>query len=208
MYKKYIKRIIDVVLSAIGIVVLAIPMLIVAIMIKIDSPGPVIFKQRRIGIQKTEFAILKFRSMPVNAPKDVPTHEFNAADMLSKFQITMRRFSIDEIPQIFNIFMGHMSIVGPRPALWNQEDLIEERDKYGANDIRPGLTGLAQINGRDELDIPVKAKLDGEYTAALNAGEIKGILTDVKCLLGTIRKVLKSDGVLEGGTGSMQSKRS
>lgn len=192
----------DIVLSGIAIVVLALPMAIVSLIIKIDSPGPVLFKQERIGLHKKTFKILKFRSMPTTVPRDVPTHQFNAEDRLSKWQKFIRRSSIDELPQLFNIFLGQMSICGPRPALWNQYDLIAERDKYGANDIRPGLTGWAQINGRDELEIPVKAKLDGEYTEALNSG--KGFVTDVKCLFGTVLSVLKSDGVVEGGTGSMQ----
>lgn len=202
MYKHFFKRMFDIVLSGIAIVVLALPMAIVSLIIKIDSPGPVLFKQERIGLHKKTFKILKFRSMPTTVPRDVPTHQFNAEDRLSKWQKFIRRSSIDELPQLFNIFLGQMSICGPRPALWNQYDLIAERDKYGANDIRPGLTGWAQINGRDELEIPVKAKLDGEYTEALNSG--KGFVTDVKCLFGTVLSVLKSDGVVEGGTGSMQ----
>lgn len=204
MYKKFGKRLIDIILSAIGIVILALPMLVIALIIKIDSPGPVLFKQKRIGLHKKYFVILKFRSMPVNVPKDMPTHMFNAKDSLSKWQRFMRKASIDELPQIFNIFVGDMSIVGPRPALWNQDDLVAERDKYGANDVLPGLTGWAQINGRDELEIPVKAKLDGEYTAALNAGKCKGFAMDLKCFFGTIFSVLKSDGVVEGGTGEMK----
>ena len=162
MYKHFFKRLIDLVLSIIGIITLAIPMLIIAIIIKIDSPGPVFFRQRRIGIHKKEFMIIKFRSMPVNVPHDTPTHQFKAEDMLTKWQRLERKTSLDELPQLFNIAIGQMSIIGPRPALWNQYDLIDERDKYGANDIKPGLTGWAQINGRDELEIPVKAKLDGE----------------------------------------------
>jgi len=196
MYKKFFKRFIDIVLSFIGIVVLAIPMLIIAIIIKIDSPGPVFFKQKRIGIHKSTFTILKFRSMPVTAPHDTPTHQLqNAESLLSPWQRTMRRASIDELPQIFNIFVGQMSIIGPRPALWNQDDLIAERDKYGANDVKPGLTGWAQINGRDELEIPVKARLDGEYVEKLS------FAFDCKCFFGTIVSVLKHDGVIEGGTG-------
>ena len=196
MYKKFFKRFIDIVLSFIGIVVLAIPMLIIAIIIKIDSPGPVFFKQKRIGIHKSTFTSLKFRSMPVTAPHDTPTHQLqNAESLLSPWQRTMRRASIDELPQIFNIFVGQMSIIGPRPALWNQDDLIAERDKYGANDVKPGLTGWAQINGRDELEIPVKARLDGEYVEKLS------FAFDCKCFFGTIVSVLKHDGVIEGGTG-------
>ena len=206
MYRCFVKRLLDLVLSSIAIVVLALPMLVIAIIIKIDSPGPVLFKQKRIGIHKKTFMILKFRSMPTTVPKDMPTHQFNAHDMLSKWQRFMRKLSIDEIPQVFNIFLNHMSICGPRPALWNQYDLIEERDRYGANDIKPGLTGWAQINGRDELEIPVKAKLDGEYTAALNAGKFKGLAMDVKCFFGTVFSVLRSEGVVEGGTGELKKR--
>jgi O-antigen biosynthesis protein WbqP len=202
MYQHFFKRFLDIVLSLLGIVVLALPMLIVAIIIKIDSPGPVFFKQKRIGIHKKHFTILKFRSMPVSAPKDTPTHQLqNAEALLSKWQKFIRRSSIDEIPQCFCILIGSMSIIGPRPALWNQYDLIEERDKYGANDVRPGLTGWAQINGRDELPIPVKAKLDGEYVEKLS------FAFDCKCFFGTIKSVLKSDGVVEGGTGEMERQK-
>lgn len=205
MYKCFVKRVIDIILSSIAIVILALPMLVIAIIIKIDSPGPVLFKQKRIGIHKKHFTILKFRSMPVSAPKDTPTHQLQNADaMLSKWQKFIRKSSVDELPQLFCIFIGTMSIIGPRPALWNQFDLIEARDTYGANDVLPGLTGWAQINGRDELEIPVKAKFDGEYTAALNAGKFKGFAMDIKCFFGTIVSVLKSDGVVEGGTGEMK----
>ena len=197
MYKHAIKRMLDVLLSFLGITVLLLPMLIVAVIIKVDSPGPVLFKQKRIGIHKKTFTILKFRSMPTTVPKDMPTHEFNAKDCLSKWQRFIRKSSIDEIPQLFNIFVGSMSVIGPRPALWNQYDLIEERDKYGANDVRPGLTGWAQINGRDELEIPLKARLDGEYVEKIS------FLFDCKCFFGTIKSVLKHDGVVEGGTGEM-----
>ena len=205
MYKYFFKRLIDIVLSFIGIIVLALPMLAVAIIIKIDSPGPVFFKQKRIAKGKKYFTILKFRSMPVTAPHDTPTHQLqNSQDLLSKWQRIMRKTSIDELPQLFCIFIGTMSIVGPRPALWNQDDLVAERDKYGANDVKPGLTGWAQINGRDELEIPIKAKLDGDYVAALNAGKFKGLAMDIKCFFGTITSVLKSDGVVEGGTGELK----
>ena len=200
----FFKRFVDIVLSLMAIIVLALPMLIVAVIIKIDSPGPILFKQKRIGIHKKTFMIYKFRSMPTTVPKDMPTHQFEAKDQLSKWQKFMRKTSIDELPQIYNIFLNHMSICGPRPALWNQSDLIAERDKYGANDVKPGLTGWAQINGRDELEIPVKAKLDGEYVAALNGGFVKGLKMDVKCFFGTIVSVLKSDGVVEGGTGELE----
>ncbi len=194
MYQKYIKRIFDIVLSGIGIIVAAVPMLIVSLLIVIDSPGPVFFRQKRVGIHKSHFMIIKFRSMPVSAPKDTPTHELkNAASLLSPFQEAIRKYSIDEIPQLFNIFAGQMSFVGPRPALWNQYDLLEERDKYGANDVRPGLTGWAQINGRDELPIDVKARYDGEYVERIS------FAFDCKCFFGTFFAVAKAEGVSEGG---------
>lgn len=201
MYKHVIKRLLDMILSAVGIIVLALPMLIVAILVKMDSPGPIFFKQRRIGVHKKEFYIIKFRSMPISTPHDTPTHQLqNAEEMLSKWQRFMRKASIDELPQLFNIFAGSMSVIGPRPALWNQYDLIEERDKYGANDIKPGLTGWAQINGRDELEIDVKAKFDGEYAMKMS------FAFDCKCFFGTIKSVLKHDGVVEGGTGELHRK--
>ncbi|MBR7133384.1 MAG: sugar transferase [Clostridia bacterium] len=199
MYQKFFKSFIDIALSFMGLVILAIPMLIIALITKLDSPGPVFFKQKRIGIHKSEFMILKFRSMPTETPHDMPTHMLeNSESFLSGWQRFIRKSSIDELPQLINIFKGDMSIIGPRPALWNQDDLIAERDKYGANDIKPGLTGWAQINGRDELEIPVKARLDGDYVENLSFG------FDVKCFFGTIISVLKSDGVVEGGTGALQ----
>ena len=208
MYKHFVKRLIDIVLSFLGIAFLAFPMLVIAILIKLDSKGPVFFKQKRIAEGKKTFYILKFRSMPITAPKDTPTHQLkNAEDMLSPFQKFIRKTSIDELPQLFCIFAGSMSIIGPRPALWNQDDLIAERDKYGANDVKPGLTGWAQINGRDELEIPLKAKLDGEYVEQLNAGKFRGFAMDVKCFFGTIASVLKSDGVVEGGTGELNKEQ-
>ena len=200
MYVRYIKRILDLILSVVAIVILAIPMLVIAAVIKIDSPGPVFFRQRRVGIHKKEFSILKFRSMPTTVPHDTPTHQFKAEDMLTKWQKTMRKMSIDELPQVFNIFASQMSFIGPRPALWNQDDLVAERDKYGANDVKPGLTGWAQINGRDELEIPVKAKLDGEYAQNIS------FLFDCRCFFGTVRSVLKHDGVVEGGTGELHKR--
>lgn len=205
MYKFYCKRIIDLVLSAMGIIILALPMLILSLAIKLDSPGPVLFKQKRVGIHKTHFYILKFRTMRIDTPHDVPTHMLgNPEQWITKVGKFLRKTSLDELPQIFNIFLGHMSIIGPRPALWNQYDLIAERDRYGANDILPGLTGWAQINGRDELEIPVKAKLDGEYTETLLQGGFRGLAMDVKCFWGTIVSVLKSEGVVEGGTGELR----
>lgn len=199
MYEHIFKRLIDIVLSGIGIIFLGIPMLVIAVAIKIDSPGPVLFSQKRVGIHKTHFNILKFRSMRIDTPHDAPTHELSdPKKWITKVGGFLRKTSLDELPQLFNIFSGEMSIIGPRPALWNQYDLIEERDKYGANGIKPGLTGWAQINGRDELEISVKAKLDGEYVERLS------FVFDCKCFLGTITSVLKSDGVVEGGTGSLK----
>lgn len=198
----------DIVLSFAGLLVLSVPMLITALAIKIDSPGPVLFRQKRIGVHKTEFTILKFRSMPVSAPKDTPTHQLqNTETLLSPFQKFIRKSSIDELPQLFCILSGKMSVIGPRPALWNQYDLIAERDRYGANDVKPGLTGWAQINGRDELEIEVKARLDGEYTSELNRGNCRGLLMDLKCFLGTVKSVLTSDGVVEGGTGELKKEK-
>ena len=180
-------------------------MLVFAFIIKAEDRGPVFFRQKRIGIHKTQFGLLKFRSMKMSTPHDMPTHMLeNPEQYILRCGRWMRKMSIDELPQIFNIFTGKMSIIGPRPALWNQDDLIAERDKYGANDVKPGLTGWAQINGRDELEIPVKAKLDGEYVAALNAGHGKGLTMDCKCFFGTIKSVLHHDGVVEGGTGEMK----
>ena len=196
MYLK-IKRIIDVVLSIIALLVLSPVFLVLIIAIKLDSPGPILFKQKRVGIHKTYFNILKFRTMRVDTPKDTPTHLLeNPQQWITRVGKFLRKTSLDELPQIINILKGDMSIVGPRPALWNQYDLIEERDKYGANDVPVGLTGWAQINGRDELEIPLKAKLDGEYVTKMS------LWMDMKCILDTLISVVKSDGVLEGGTGS------
>ena len=202
MYQKFGKRVIDIILSGCGIVVLAPIYLILALAIKIDDPGPVFFKQRRVGIHKTYFNILKFRTMKMNTPRDVPTHLLeNPEQYITKVGRILRKTSLDELPQIFQIFTGDMSVIGPRPALWNQFDLIEERDKYGANDVRPGLTGWAQINGRDELPIEVKARFDGEYV------ENMSFLFDCKCFFGTIVSVLKHDGVVEGGTGQLEKEK-
>lgn len=192
-----IKRLIDIILSSFGLVILSPVFLILIIAIKHDSPGPVLFKQKRVGIHKSYFQILKFRTMRVDTPKDTPTHLLEEPDQwITKVGKFLRRTSLDELPQIINIFKGEMSIIGPRPALWNQHDLIEERDKYGANDVPVGLTGWAQINGRDELEIDVKARLDGEYAKKM------GFLMDVRCFLKTIVGVLGSDGIVEGGTGA------
>jgi O-antigen biosynthesis protein WbqP len=191
------KRLIDIILSLIGLIVLSTIFLILIIAIKLDSRGPVLFKQKRVGINKTHFNILKFRTMRIDTPKDTPTHLLeNPEQYITKMGKFLRKTSLDELPQIWNIFVGQMSIIGPRPALWNQYDLIEERDKYGANNVPPGLTGWAQINGRDELPIELKAKLDGEYVENIN------FWMDVRCFFGTIISVIKTDGVVEGGTGA------
>ncbi len=201
MYLKFFKRLIDIVLSAIGLVVLAIPMGIVVILIKMEDPGSAIFKQKRVGKDKELFYLYKFRSMKMDTPHDVPTHLLqNPEQYILKVGRFIRKTSIDELPQLWNIFRGQMSIIGPRPALYNQDSLIAERDKYGANNVKPGLTGWAQINGRDELEIPVKAKFDGEYVDRI------GFVMDIKCFFGTIISVLNSDGVVEGGTGEMKKK--
>ena len=205
MYVKYIKRVLDIVLSFIGLVVLSWLYIIIMIAIKLDSPGPVFFNQKRIGIHKKYFYIHKFRTMRIDTPKDMPTHLLaNPESFITRVGKFLRKTSLDELPQFFDVFVGNMSLVGPRPALWNQDDLIAEREKYGANDVLPGVTGWAQINGRDELEIPVKAKLDGEYTKALMDG--KGFAMDVRCLIGTVKSVLKREGVVEGGTGAMDKK--
>ena len=202
MYQKFGKRFLDIVLSGCGIVVLAPVYLILAAAIKIDDPGPVFFRQKRVGIHKTHFQILKFRTMKMCTPKDTPTHLLeNPQQYITRVGGVLRKLSLDELPQIFQIFTGEISIIGPRPALWNQFDLIEERDKYGANDVRPGLTGWAQINGRDELPIDVKARFDGEYVQNLS------FTFDCKCFFGTIASVLRSDGVVEGGTGQLEKEK-
>lgn len=202
MYEKFIKNAIDIFLSFLACVVLSPFYLLIMLAIKIDSKGPVFFKQKRIGKNKTEFNILKFRTMRIDTPHDMPTHLLeNPEQYITKVGKFLRKTSLDELPQIFNILAGQMSIIGPRPALWNQYDLIAERDKYGANDIKPGLTGWAQINGRDELEIEVKARLDGEYVERMSLG------FDIKCFFGTIISVLKSDGVVEGGTGQMEKEK-
>lgn len=204
MYAKYIKRIMDIVLSFLGLVILSWLFLIIIVAIKLDSKGPVFFKQKRIGIHKKHFYIHKFRTMRVDTPKDIPTHLLkDPKAFITPVGAFLRKTSLDELPQFLDVLMGNMSIVGPRPALWNQDDLIAERDKYGANDVRPGVTGWAQINGRDELEIPVKAALDGEYVQALQEG--RGFAMDIRCFFGTFISVLRQDGVVEGGTGAMKS---
>lgn len=198
MYKHFFKRLVDLILSGIGIILLIPIWIILIIAIKIDSRGPIFFKQKRVGIHKKYFYILKFRTMRIDTPHDMPTHMLeNPEQWITRVGKFLRKTSLDELPQMFNIFSGKMSIIGPRPALWNQDDLIAERDKYGANDIKPGLTGWAQINGRDEIEISMKAKLDGEYVEKIS------FLFDCKCFFGTIKSVLRHDGVVEGGTGGL-----
>lgn len=199
MYYQKIKRVMDFCLALIATIILSPIFLLLVFAIKLDSKGPILFKQKRVGKNKEHFNILKFRTMRIDTPKDTPTHLLGDPDQyITKVGKFLRKTSLDELPQIFNIIAGHMAIVGPRPALWNQYDLIEERDKYGANDILPGLTGWAQINGRDELPIEVKARLDGQYV------ENTGIKMDLKCFFGTFISVVKSDGVIEGGTGTVE----
>ncbi len=194
-----VKKCLDRILALIGLVVLSPLFLVLVIAIKVDSRGPVLFRQKRVGIHKTHFNILKFRTMRIDTPKDMPTHLLkNPEQYITRVGKFLRKTSLDELPQILNILRGEMAIVGPRPALWNQFDLIEERDKYGANDVMPGLTGWAQINGRDELPIAEKARLDGEYVKRMS------FRMDVKCILGTVISVAKQEGVVEGGTGALQ----
>lgn len=200
MYK-FFKRTLDIVLSFLGMLVLSPFFLLLVLAIKLDSKGPVLFKQKRVGLHKKHFYILKFRTMRMDTPKDTPTHLLeNPEQWITKVGKFLRKTSLDELPQIWNIFVGDMSIIGPRPALWNQYDLIEERDRYGANDVLPGLTGWAQIHGRDELPISKKAELDGYYVQHLSFG------LDVRCFFGTIKSVVKSEGVVEGGTRNMEKK--
>ena len=189
----HIKRILDFVLASLATVVLSPLLLVLAVVIRVTSPGPVFFRQKRVGQGKSHFMIYKFRTMRIDAPKDQPTHLLkDPSAYITPVGRFLRRSSLDELPQLLNIIKGEMAVVGPRPALWNQFDLIAERDKYGANDVRPGLTGWAQINGRDELPIDVKARLDGEYVRRMS------FTFDVRCILGTVLKVLRSEGVVEG----------
>ena len=202
MYPRFMKKILDILLSFLAIVVLGIPMLLIALAIKINDPGPAIFKQKRVGKGKTLFTLYKFRSMKVSTP-DIPTHLLeNPEQYITSVGKFLRRTSLDELPQLFNILTQKMSIVGPRPALWNQEDLIALRDQYGANDVLPGLTGWAQINGRDELELEQKARLDGEYVENIRFS------FDCRCLFATVVSVLKHDGVVEGGTGKTDKQES
>lgn len=201
MYRKFIKRLIDIILSLAGLILASWLYLIIIIAIKIDDPGPVFFTQKRVGKGKTYFQLAKFRSMKMSTPHDTPTHLLENPDQyITRVGRFLRKSSLDEIPQLWNILRGDMSVIGPRPALWNQDDLITERDKYGANDIRPGLSGWAQICGRDELEIKDKARLDGEYVQKMS------FLFDCRCFFGTAIGALRGDGVVEGGTGEMKKK--
>ena len=213
VYKNFVKPLIDFILALIGTAVLLLPMLIICAAVFIDDPGPVLFKQKRVGKKKngeiTYFNLYKFRSMKMSTPHDKPTHLLDHPEQyITRVGRILRKTSLDEIVQIpLNILTLKMSVIGPRPALWNQDDLVAERDKYGANDIRPGLTGWAQINGRDELEIPVKAKLDGEYAVILKKGGFRALMMDCKCLWLTVVAVLHHDGVVEGGTGAMEKEK-
>ncbi len=199
IYNRGIKRGIDILLAAVILIVLSPLLLLLVLAIKLDSRGPVLFSQQRVGVNKVIFPIYKFRTMRIDTPHDVPTHMLkNPNQYITRVGRFLRATSLDELPQLWNILVGQMSFVGPRPALWNQEDLIAQRDQYRANAVRPGLTGWAQINGRDELEIPVKAKLDGEYVAKLS------FRFDLKCFFGTFVYVLGRKGVVEGGTGELQ----
>ena len=205
MYKHFLKPLIDVLLSFIGIIILLFPMLLLSIAIFIDDPGPIFFTQKRIGQNKdgkiSYFKLFKFRTMKMSTPHDTPTHLLENPDQyITRVGKILRKTSLDELPQIFNILTLKMAIIGPRPALWNQKDLYNEREKYKANDVKPGLTGWAQINGRDELEITEKSKLDGEYI------QRQSFIFDCKCFFGTITSVLKHEGVVEGGTGELKKK--
>lgn len=198
MYRNYIKRLLAIILSLGGMICLSWLFLILSVAIKLDSPGPVFFRQKRVSKNKKHFQILKFRTMRIDTPHDMPTHLLQDPDQyITRVGRFLRRTSLDELPQLWNIFVGDMAVIGPRPALWNQYDLLDARDQYGANDLRPGLTGWAQIHGRDELEIPEKARLDGYYAQNLSFG------LDVRCFFGTIKAVLAHDGVVEGGTGTL-----
>ena len=202
MYKRFGKRALDLLLSGLGLIVLSPLFLIISIAIKAEDPGPVFFRQKRVGIHKTYFNIVKFRSMRQDTPHDMPTHLLSDPQRwITKTGRFLRKTSLDELPQIAQIFTGKMSIIGPRPALWNQYDLIAERDKYGANDITPGLTGWAQVNGRDELEIEEKARLDGEYAQNISFGR------DMKIFWMTVKNVLRGSGVVEGGPKEMRKER-
>ena len=205
LYERVVKRGLDVLLSSLGLVVLSPVLALISVAVYLDDPGPVFFTQKRIGINKSYFRLYKFRSMKMSTPKDTPTHMLeNPEKCITSVGAVLRRTSGDELPQLFDIWKGDMSVIGPRPALWNQDHLISEREKHGVNEHKPGLTGLAQIRGRDELEIPDKAALDGEYTKVLKTGGLKAFKLDVTCFFGTLKSVLYHDGVVEGGTGRMR----
>lgn len=207
IYTKFIKRIIDFALALIGILVLSWLFILIIVAVVIDDPGKPFFSQKRIAKGKKTFRIYKFRTMKRSTPHDVPTHLLKDPEQyITRVGKFLRKTSLDELPQLFNILKGDISVIGPRPALWNQYDLIAERDKYGANDVKPGLTGWAQINGRDTLEIPQKAKLDGDYVASLKKGGVRAFLFDCRCFFATFFSVLRSDGVVEGGTGKESEK--
>ncbi len=199
MYIRVIKRVIDIVLTGLAMLLLSWLFIIIIIAIFIDDPGPVIFTQKRVGKNKTYFNLHKFRSMKMSTPHDIPTHLLDRPDQyITRVGRILRKTSLDELPQLYDILIGKMSIIGPRPALWNQDDLIAERDKYGANDVKPGLTGWAQINGRDEIEIPLKAKLDGDYVKKLREGGFRAFMFDCRCFMGSIVTVIRADGIVEG----------
>ncbi len=207
MYERIVKRLLDVALSALALILFSWLYLILALAVVIDDPGPVFFAQKRVGRGKTLFRLHKFRSMKMSTPHDTPTHLLkNPEQYITRVGRFLRRSSLDELPQVWDIFAGHMSIVGPRPALYNQDDLVAERDKYGVNDLRPGLTGWAQIHGRDELEITEKARLDGEYASAMRKGGLAAFGMDVRCFFGTFLPVLRHSGVVEGGTGALKKR--
>lgn len=202
MYKNFLKRVFDIACSLLCMIFLSWAFLLIIVIIKTDDPGPAFFTQKRVGKEKKYFKLHKFRSMKMSTPKDIPTHLLEEPEIyLTKVGKFLRKFSLDELPQLWDIFIGNMSVVGPRPALWNQEDLVAERDKYGANDVLPGLTGLAQISGRDELEIEEKAAMDGEYVRTISFS------TDLKCIFKTFTSVIKHEGVVEGGTGELKRKK-
>lgn len=208
MYESVVKRAIDIAASFCGMLLLSWLYALIAVAVFLDDPGPIFFSQKRVGKGKTFFSMHKFRSMKMSTPHDTPTHLLkNPNQYITRVGRFLRKSSLDELPQIWDIFVGNMSIIGPRPALWNQDDLIAERDKYGANDIRPGLTGWAQINGRDELEIADKARLDGEYVEVLKRGGMDAFLIDAKCFFRTFASVARHEGIVEGGTGALRSEK-
>lgn len=208
MYEKVVKRFIDIVASFFGLVLLSWLYVLISIAVFFDDPGPIFFSQKRVGKGKTFFSMHKFRSMKMSTPHDTPTHLLaNPEQYITRVGSFLRKSSLDELPQIWDIFVGKMSIIGPRPALWNQDDLISERDKYGANDVRPGLTGWAQINGRDELEITEKARLDGAYVEILKRGGMDAFLMDARCFFHTFASVARHEGIVEGGTGMLRNEK-